>query len=64
MAKGAVVVPSICPAVARGAARCASQVLGSQADARRAVRCLSQVFSRGANAVASLCAAGTRSWRP
>ena len=49
-------------AVARGAARCALQVLhyGSQAAARGgAVRSLSQVPDHGAQASASLCVAGT-----
>jgi hypothetical protein len=42
------------PAVARGTARCASQVLegGAQAVARGAARCASQVLDRGAQAVA------------
>jgi hypothetical protein len=47
-------------AVARGAARCASQVVdcGAQAVAHGAARCASQILDRGAQAVAR----GARKW--
>ena len=53
--------PVSAQAMARGAARCVSQVhdRGAQAVARGAARCASQAIGSGAQAVASLCVAGT-----
>jgi hypothetical protein len=47
--------------VARGAVRCASQVLdcGAQAVARGVARCAPKVLCRGDQAAALLCVAGT-----